>query len=52
MLQCFFGMECAKISLGKIEFEVSVGHLDGDVSCLYGSGAQKRLDWEDIIEKW
>lgn len=38
-------MEYAKISLGHIESEVSVGNLGGDVDSL------ESHDWENISEK-
>lgn len=38
-------MEYAKISLGHIESEVSVGNLGGDVD------SEESHDWENISEK-
>ena len=38
-------MEYAKISLGHIESEVSIGNLGGDVD------SEESHDWENISEK-
>lgn len=38
-------MEYAKISLGRIQFEVSIGNLGRDVS------SEESCDWENISEK-
>ena len=38
-------MEYAKISLGHIQFEVSIGNLGRDVS------SEESCDWENISEK-